>query len=384
MFEFLFWFLALLLAYIYVGYPLLVAVLAALRPRAIAKDPRHQPAVSLLIPAHNEAGVIEQTLRNKIALDYPADLLEILVVSDASDDGTDRIVARIAAESPVPIRLHRQTPRAGKTAGINTLAEMASGQILAFADANSLWADDALAELVANFSDPDVGYVTGTMVYTHADGSLVGDGCSAYMRYENWLRTRETAIGSVVGVDGGIDAMRRDCYRTLRPEQLPDFVQPLCTVEQGRRVIYEPGAVLREPALEDGGSEFAMRVRVTLRALWALRDMRHLMNPANGGLYAWQLASHKLMRYLAFVPLALLALVNLVLINDGAIYTLAGLGQIAFYTIAWHRHRQPGATPAPAWQALPYFFTLLNLACARAALDYSRGERKATWTPRKG
>jgi cellulose synthase/poly-beta-1,6-N-acetylglucosamine synthase-like glycosyltransferase len=266
--EFVFWLSLLLLVYIYGGYPALVALLAS-RPRMVRKDSGHLPAVSILIPAHNEAAHIEQTLRNKLELDYPADRLEIRVVSDASDDGTDEIVQRVAAGSSVPVLLYRQEPRRGKTAGINVLARQASGEILAFADANSIWAPDALRALVANFADEDVGYVTGKMVYTQADGSVVGDGCSRYMRFENWLRERETAIGSIVGVDGGIDAMRRSLYRPLRDDQLPDFVQPLLVVEQGRRVVYEPSAILKEPALDESSSEFAMRVRVALRALWA-------------------------------------------------------------------------------------------------------------------
>ncbi len=383
-FEALFWLSLLLVGYVYVGYPALMA-LFSLSPRRVRKNPAHRPSVSILIPAHNEAAVIEAGLRNKLALDYPSELLEIRVVSDESSDETDAIVQRVAAESTVPIHLVRQTPRQGKTAGINTLAAQAQGEILAFADANSLWADDALAALVANFDDPEVGYVTGKMVYTQADGSLVGDGCSAYMRFENWLREQETAVGSIVGVDGGIDAMRKALFTPLRPEQLPDFVQPLEVAEQGYRVVYEPTAILKEPALDDSDSEFAMRVRVTLRALWALNDMAHLMNPARHGLFALQLISHKLLRYLAFVPLTVLAVTSLILLNDGMLYLLAAVGQIAFYVLAWQGHRatRSGGT-ASVWQTVPYYFTLLNVACARAFAAYVRGERKAVWTPRKG
>lgn len=381
MFEFVFWLSLVMLAYVYLGYPLLAGLLA-LRSRGVRRSDDHRPSVSLLIPAHNEAPVIRDTLRNKLALDYPADRLEILVVSDDSEDGTDAIVEAVAAESAIPIRLYRQSPRQGKTAGINTLVELADGEILAFADANSEWAPDALASLVRNFADPEVGYVTGRMVYTFPDGSMIGDGCSAYIRYENWLRQQETAMGSVVGVDGGIDAMRRDLYQPLRPEQLPDFVQPLKVVESGGRVIYEPQAMLREPALGDGESEFSMRVRVTLRALRALRDMRHLMNPLRYPLFAFQLVSHKLLRYLAFVPLLLLVFCNIVLLNDGAVYVLTAAGQVAFYALAFQGHRSGGE--GAVWRTLPYYFTLLNLACAQAVVAYFRGENRVTWTPRKG
>ncbi|MCH8505790.1 MAG: glycosyltransferase family 2 protein [Ectothiorhodospiraceae bacterium] len=384
MFEFIFWLSAVLVVYIYLGYPALAALLA-LSPRQIAKDDTYRPTVSILIPAYNEADVIKETLLNKLALNYPQDKLEIRVVSDESDDGTDAIVQALAADSPIPIHLHRQIPRQGKTAGINTLVEQADADIIAFADANSTWDSNALAMLVANFADPDVGYVTGKMVYTNEDGSLVGDGCSAYMRFENWLREKETDMGSIVGVDGGVDAMRRELYKPLRPDQLPDFVQPLQVVERGYRVIYEPEALLKEPALTDNDSEFSMRVRVTTRALWALKDMSHLMNLGQYGRFAWQLISHKLLRYLAFIPLIALLFTSIVLLNDGFIYFLAAVGQIAFYILAYQGYRSIRQQEEPSvWTTVPYYFTLLNLACIKAVETYRRGERKATWTPRQG
>jgi len=395
--EFLFWSSLLWLAYVYLGYPAIVALAARVASggRAVAKrpdslsphglPPGDLPTVSLLIPAHNEAAHIASTLRNKLALEYPADRLEIRVVSDASDDGTEAIVRRIATDSAVPIHLVRQSPRQGKTAGINTLAAQATGEFLAFADANSLWAPDALRHLVAPFADAQIGYVTGKMVYTQADGSIVGDGCSAYMRFENWLRAQETAMGSIVGVDGGIDVMRKRLYRPLRADQLPDFVQPLKVIEYGYRVVYEPRAILKEPALDDGGSEFAMRVRVTLRSLWALKDMAHLLNPLRYGRFAFQLLSHKLLRYLAFVPLVVLAVANAMLLRHSAFYALAGLGQLGFYLWAYLGHRRAAVRAAlPVGLAIPYYFTLLNVACAYAAAAFLRGERKAIWAPRKG
>src|SRR5690606_14809748 len=246
----------------------------------------------ILIAAFNEEQDIEHTLRNKIELDYPKDLLEILVVSDESVDQTDAIVERIAAEAPIPIRLIRQVPRQGKTSGLNLIAPQATGEILVFSDANSIYAPDALRKLVRNFADATVGYVTGKMVYTNPDGSMIGDGCSAYMKYENWLREKETSIGSVVGVDGGIDAIRASLFRILNPDQLPDFVQPLQVVEQGYRVVYEPEALLKELALDNSDREYRMRVRVSLRALCALHDMKQSLNPGRYGIFSLQPVSH--------------------------------------------------------------------------------------------
>ena len=383
--EFLFWLSLTLLFYIYFGYPLLASAVAKLAYRTVGKREDYQPKVSILIAAYNEANDIESTLRNKLALDYPEDKIELLVISDESEDGTDEIVREVAQGSSFPIRLFRQVPRQGKTAGLNTLVPETFGDIILFSDANSQWDAQAVSRLCSNFADPDVGYVTGKMVYVNDDGSLVGDGCSAYMKYENWLREQETRIGSVVGVDGGIDAMRKSLYQSLNADQLPDFVQPLKVVEKGYRVVYESRALLKEEALNDSDSELSMRVRVSLRALWALKDMKHLMNPLNGPLFAWQLISHKLLRYTAFVPLLTLALSTLLLAPNWGIYTLAFVGFVTFTLLAWTGFRRESkAQSLSVAYSVPYYFALLNIASYKAVIAFLKGEKKVVWNPRKG
>lgn len=376
----LFWFSALLVFYIYFGYPLVLLLISR-----SDKQPELQgepPPVSILIPAFNEEAVILETLNNKVSLHYPAGKLEILVVSDSSDDQTEPLVEHFAKDSPVPVRLIRQNPRAGKTSGLNLIVPEAKGEIIAFSDANSIWDKDALLHLVSAFYDPSVGYVTGKMVYTTADGSLVGDGCSAYMKYENWLRSKETLVGSVVGVDGGIDAMRRSLYQSLRPDQLPDFVQPLKVVEAGYRVVYAERAVLKEEALTDESSEYKMRVRVSLRAMWALKDMMCLFNPTRYGVFALQLFSHKLLRYLAFIPLLVLAVSNVMLVSSGGIYGLLLLAQVAFYLLALLGFA--GKLNGSGLLQAPYYFVLINLAAAHAFIKFCLGKKQVIWTPRVG
>jgi cellulose synthase/poly-beta-1,6-N-acetylglucosamine synthase-like glycosyltransferase len=381
--ELVFWSSLALVVYIYLGYPLLIKFLAASR-MAIRKDASEFPLVSILIAAFNEEACIEATLQNKIALDYPRDKLEIIVVSDESEDGTDQIVENFATQTDVPVRLVRQVPRSGKTSGLNLIAPEASGEIIVFSDANSIYAVDALKRLAANFADPTVGYVTGKMVYVNPEGSLVGDGCSSYMKYENWMREQESKIGSVVGVDGGIDAMRQSLYEKLNADQLPDFVQPLKVVEKGFRVVYEPEALLKEEALDDSNREYAMRVRVSLRAMWALHDMRALFNPFRYGVFSLQLFSHKLLRYLAFVPLCAVLVTNTFLVNDGNIYTALLCGQIAFYLLAWIGKLNLGKKNSPVYLSLPYYFSLLNVACMHATWRYLKGEKQVIWKPREG
>ncbi|RMF19224.1 MAG: glycosyltransferase family 2 protein [Gammaproteobacteria bacterium] len=370
---------------VYLGYPLLLKALATIRTKPVRKQAQTDealPFVSILIAAYNEEDVIEATLRNKLSQAYPKDKLEILVVSDESTDRTDEIVQRVSAESDIPVRLFRQSPRQGKTAGLNLLVPHAQGDILVFSDANSHYAPDAVRTLVQNFADPEVGYVTGKMVYTHPDGSLVGDGCSAYMRYENRLRELETLTGSIVGVDGGIDAMRKALYTELRPDQLPDFVQPLHVVDKGYRVIYEPGAILKEAALGEETREFRMRVRVSLRAMWALRDMAHLLNPLVSGGYSYRLWFHKVLRYLVFIPMALAFLASLLLSTVSMGWLVIFALQLFGYLLAYAGTDGYFASARPV-RFLSYF-VLINAACAVAFWRFLKGEKQVIWQPRSG
>jgi cellulose synthase/poly-beta-1,6-N-acetylglucosamine synthase-like glycosyltransferase len=383
MLDMLFWLALFVGLYPYVIYPFIVRLVAAVKRSTIRKDPAHMPFVTVITAAYNEAQHIEATVRNKLAQDYPADRLNILVVSDESTDGTDEIVAAIASQHP-RVRLLRQQPRAGKTAALNLAVPDARGEILVFADANSLYRPEAIRKLMSNFADPTVGYVSGQMLYIDAHGSLVGDGCSAYMRYENMLRDAETQIGSIVGVDGGIDAARRMLYRPMRPDQLPDFILPLSIIEQGYRVVYEPEAILTEDSLSTGGSEYRMRVRVALRALWALWDKRSLLNPFRSGLFAWQLWSHKVLRYLGFLPLSVAMMLNWMLLDHGVIYMVAAAGQFLFAAQTVAALIGPRFVRQSTLGRYCVYFALLNVASVVAVARFLRGHKQVLWQPRVG
>ena len=378
-----FWLSLLWVAYVYVGYFALVVLLAPVFNRRVAKRDE-LPQVSVVISAFNEAAEIERTIRNKLAQDYPADRLDVLVVSDGSTDGTDDIVRRLVAESSGRVRLHRQEPRQGKTQALNAALREVSAELVVFSDANSLYAPDAVRALVRNFADPSVGYVTGQMVYTNPDDSAIGEGSGSYMSYENRLRAAETRLGSIVGVDGGVDAIRRSCYAPMRADQLPDFVLPLSVVEQGFRVVYEPQARVYEAALSNPEAEFRMRVRVSLRALWALWDKRSLLNPLRWPLFAWQLWSHKVLRYLAFVPLALLLAFNVLVAGEHPAYLAFLALQLAMYGVAAMGHLLRRSSSGSSLLLTPYYFVLLNVACGVACWKFLRGEKMVLWKPRVG
>jgi cellulose synthase/poly-beta-1,6-N-acetylglucosamine synthase-like glycosyltransferase len=378
--ELLFWLSGLLIIYIYVGYPLILRYLpkrTAITQAAINELPK----VTVIIPAYNEAAVIQKTITNKLQQDYPAEKLEVLVVSDESEDETDALVQQIATQDP-RVHLIRQVPRQGKTSGLNLAIPKATGEIIIFSDANSHYQPDAISKLVECFTDPEVGYVTGKMVYVNEEGNVIGDGCSAYMKYENHLRSLESQVSSVVGVDGGIDAIRKSLYQPMNADQLPDFVLPLKVVTQGKRVVYCEGALLNEESLSNSQSEFRMRVRVSLRAYWAMWDMKHLFNPFKYGLFSLQITSHKLLRYLAFIPLFLVLVSNGLITGEGWFYQLTFITQVVFYSLAAFVSLNDGTKNK--WLAFANYFCLINIAAAMAFFKFIKREKIVIWKPRVG
>ena len=285
-------------------------------------------------------------------------------------------------KSPLRVKLIRQSPRAGKTAALNLASKDIDSDLIVFSDANSLYEPQVIKKLTKCFNDPQTGYVTGKMVYVNEDGSLVGDGCTAYMKYENMLRELETQIGSVVGVDGGIDAIRTSLFTELKDDQLPDFVQPLWVVHKGYKVKYCADARLNEEVLSESDKEFKMRVRVALRALWGIHDMRALLNPFKYGFFAIQLFSHKLLRYLACLFMVGLLISNIAIFQSHSFYQLAAFGQFAFYSAAFAGARLPSVS-TPVIVA-PYYFCLLNISCVIALYKYLKGEKIVIWKPRAG
>jgi cellulose synthase/poly-beta-1,6-N-acetylglucosamine synthase-like glycosyltransferase len=390
--KILFFLFLFLIFYVYIGYPVFIAFLSLFLNKKVKKAP-FEPFVTILIAAYNEESCIENTIRNNLSLDYPSDKLEIIVISDESNDKTDEIVKQF---EPQGVKLLRQVPRAGKTSALNMAVPEATGEILVFSDANSTYAPDVLCKLAMNFADPGVGYVTGKMIYTNPAGSTIGGGCSAYMKYENFLRKFETGVGSVVGVDGGVDAVRKKLYQPMNPDQLPDFVLPLKVVEQGYRVVYESEAILKEAALKESRDEYKMRVRVSLRALWALSDMRNLLTFRFGNacshlrpfspsfIFSWQLWSHKVLRYLCFIFLIGAYFTNWALWPESGLYrfifilqNISYAGAILSPVFEKKKHRSP----------LLYFlnyFVLLNVASAHAFIKFVLRRKQVVWTPRKG
>lgn len=372
----LFWSMAALVAYVYAGYPLLLLAVRALCGTRIVGRHDERPTITLIVSAYNEAAVIAAKLANSVALDYPADRLRIVVVSDASTDQTDAIV-RAAGDSR--ISLLRMPTRGGKTSGLNAAVAASQSEIIVFSDANAMYDREALTALVRNFGDPRVGAVIGESGYTHSDAGADAHE-SLYWRYEGLIKRLESALGSVVGGDGAIYAIRRRLYVPMPAAALSDFVNPLQIVRAGYRCVYEPAARSVESGAGDFGREFRRKVRIVNRGWRALRLVGGLLNPVRFGFFSLELLSHKVLRWL--VPLFLLALLaaNLLLLGRGAFYAVALAAQLLLYILALLGYALQGRRQLPRILALPFYFVMVNLASARGIVEAFMGRTYTAWT----
>lgn len=378
MLEVVFWASACLLAYVYAGYPVLAIALSRIRPRKPLQAPI-TPSVSAIITAYNEEKDIAQKILNVLALDYPGQQIDVIVASDASSDDTDRIVRELDIRN---VRLLRVEGRQGKTACQNAAAAAASGEILLFTDATTRLEAHALRAMARNFHDPAVGCVAGRLAYVAQQDDATGRGGTSYWNYEIMLRMAESHLGSLIGVSGCLYAVRRDAYREIAPELISDFVVAMVVREQGLRTVLEPDAMCYEQTLDHPDRELAMRVRVGMRSLSALASQKRFLNPFRFGAFAWQLWSHKLLRYLSPVFWMLALLANLALALQGRYLWLLALQLLLLFSglLGFTSLRLAGKSRL---LAKPYYFLLTNLASAVSLFRFLRGERIVTWTPQR-
>lgn len=375
--KILFWILFALIAYVYAGFPVLVLV------RSLRRKPvRHDdiaPRVSLVIIAHNEAASIGDKVENVLALDYPSDRLEILIGSDGSDDATDEIVRRFADRG---VRL-LSFPRRGKIPALNETVAEATGDVLVFSDANSMFSRDALRILVRPFADPYVGGVAGNQCYTTSTGNAASHGERRYWSFDRMLKRLESAAGNTVSSTGAIHAVRRELFQPVPSGVCDDSVISKRVILRGFRLVFEPNAVASEPVAPTDEAEMGRKVRVIVRGLSALWEVRGLFNPLRFGFYSIQLFSHKLLRWSAVWLLIALFAVSLSLWNAGVFYRAFALAQAMFYVCAlagWVLRKSRFArSKAFKPLALPFYFCFANFAALRAWIKLARGVRWDIW-----
>jgi glycosyltransferase involved in cell wall biosynthesis len=360
------------LAWTHAGYPAAIGVLARLRPRPVSKA-EITPSVALVVSAHDEEAVIGRRIENLLALDYPADQLEIVVASDGSTDRTDAIVGAIASREP-RVRL-LQCPRKGKVAAQHRSVRETSSDVLAFTDANTEWKPDALRVLVRNLADPEVGYVCGQLWLESPDGvNLEG----VYWRYEMWVRAQESACSSITAGNGAIYAVRREAYVEDDPKFGHDFGFPYLMEQAGRRAVYEPKAIAVEKPAAEPEDEYGRKVRTIARALGHILTGRIFRRTRP--LYMAELISHRVLRYSTGLLHIGLLVSNVALLGRGPFYRvflvlqLAGLGLAA---AGRARLPIPGAR-------LAYYYYVVTKATVAALVRYLRSGTPQMWDKAKG
>jgi cellulose synthase/poly-beta-1,6-N-acetylglucosamine synthase-like glycosyltransferase len=371
-----FWLAAALLFYAYAGYPLLLSLLAPLRRRR-RPDADYTPMLSVLIAAHNEEAGIARKIADTLALDYPPEKLEILVLSDGSTDRTDAVVQSF---TDARVRLVRVEPRRGKTNAQNHGVREARGEVLVFSDATTAYHPQALRWLAANYRDPRVGAVSGHYKYFDASGnSPTGLGTIAFWNYENWIKMLQSRLGTITGCCGCIYSVRRALYTELDPGIISDLVQPLWVIQKGYRVVFEDRALAYEETTQSAAEEFSMRVRVVTRGMRGLLSVPDLFKPWKHPWVSFQLVSHKVLRW--FVPVFLMVLfASSAALVSLPFYRWCFLLQTVFYLLAllssvlrFHR----------VWKGLgvPFYFCTVNAAALVSLWELLRGRNYAVWQP---
>ena len=355
----LFWGSLAALAWTHALYPLAVAVAARLRTRRIALDDAYLPSVAVIVTAYNEEGSIERRLDNLHELDYPPELLELIVTSDASTDRTEELAAAAGA------RVIRN-PRGGKVAAQDAAVRATAAEVVAFSDANAIWAPDALRKLVRNLADPHVAYVCGRLRLETPDGSNKE---GVYWRYELVTRDGESRLGSVTAGNGSIYALRKADYAEVDPRFGHDLSLPYLMVQRGRRAVYEPAALAFEQPTPTNESEYRRKVRMFEHAWLIVLRGRMLRGQRPGYLLA--LVSHRHLRYASGLLHLILLASSIALLGRSWIYAVALGFQLGLLAAAL------------AGVGIARYYVLITWATVVSLWNYLRRGVPATWAPQR-
>jgi glycosyltransferase involved in cell wall biosynthesis len=375
--EIVFWLSVALIIYAYAGYPLALAVVSLLRTRRVDKADV-SPSVTFTITAYNEEKRIADKLENTLKLMYPASKLEILVASDCSSDKTDEIVRSYGDRG---VRLVRASVRKGKEAAQKLAVEVAKGEILVFSDVATILPEHAVSSIVKNFHDPTVGCVSSVDRFVDQNGRASGEGI--YVRYEMFLRSLETRVNSLVGLSGSFFAARSVvCKQAWSDDLQSDFNTVLNSMRMGLRGVADSDSPGYYKNIADERKEFDRKVRTVLRGISVFMKSLSLVNPIRYPLFAWQLVSHKLCRWLVPFAMLIALIANAILTMVFGAYGLLFALQAVFYGVALGGLWWKPLLRVPAVK-LPAFFVLVNASILKAWIRYWAGERLVVWEPSK-
>jgi glycosyltransferase involved in cell wall biosynthesis len=376
----LFYISGVLCLYSYFLYPLILKLLPA--REFIQTDGKSDaitelPVLSLIITVHNEEARIREKLDNTLQINYPSELLEIIVASDFSSDETDNIVESYVEKG---VRLVRADERKGKEYAQLCAIRASKGEILVFSDVATQIPVDALRLLAARFADPQIGALSSEDLFISNDGSVVGEG--AYVKYEMWLRRLESDRAGLVGLSGSFFAARRVVCENWDIYCPSDFNTALNSAKQGLVAITCPDVVGIYKDVQDASLEYTRKMRTVIRGITAIARHPEVLNPFRMGLFAFQVWSHKIMRWGVPWFMAIFFLLTLALQSDGAIFLLALIAQLVFYTLALIGWLSESLRKNTLIKII-FFFVQTNLALAQATVSFLMGKRMTVWTPSK-
>lgn len=372
--ESLFWIFLIGSMYSYLLYPAILRLMPVRAGHSMGES-QALPPVTIIITAHNERSRIGKKITNTLEIDYPKDRLQIIVASDASTDDTDEIVKQFAPQAVVLIRAEE---RHGKEYAQALAIRAASGDIIVFTDTGTEVPKDGIRQLVQNFTDPNVGAVSSEDRFISRDGSLAGEG--AYVKYEMWLRRLESERAGLIGLSGSFFAARREICQMWDTQAPSDFNTAINCARQRKVAVTDPKVIGYYADIKDETKEYRRKLRTVLRGMSGLARHAEALNPFKYGLFAFQLWSHKVLRWL--VPWFMLGALgsSLILWRTHEIYRLAAVVQIAIYGGVVAAHIFPSLR-RKLFLRIGYYFVQVNIAIAHAAILFLAGKRMTVWQP---
>jgi glycosyltransferase involved in cell wall biosynthesis len=371
---FIFWFSMFLIFYAYFGYPISLVAYSKFRSKTVQKE-TFSPTLTLIITASNEEKRIREKLINTLALNYPSDLLQVIIASDGSTDATNDIVREYADHGFFLLALPE---RRGKENAQKEAIESATGEIIVFSDVATRIDPDGLKKIVSNYADPTVGCVSSVDKVLGRDGLPCGEG--AYVRYEMWLRGLESKVSSLVGLSGSFFSARKVVCQDFSGEMQSDFRTVLNSMKLGLRGVSDPGSIGYYQDVADSKKEFERKVRTVLRGQTVFFENLEFLNFLRFGIFSYQYFCHKLLRWLVPVFMVLVLVVNTILATGSLFYTGILVFHLAFYGLALWGWFNPEST-AHILIKLPLYFLVVNAAIFIAWFRYLRGNRMVMWAP---
>lgn len=373
---------AFLIFYLFIGYPLsLLLISKIIKKKSDDVDNSLRPYVSIIIPAHNEENVIEQKLNNLISLNYPKDLMEIIIASDNSTDKTNEIVEEfIEKNKDYNILLHRVNKRQGKTNAQNEAAKVAKGEILVFSDANAILDKDSITHLVSTFTSDDIIYVTGQLKYVNSLEYASSEAENRYWSYDLFMRKVESDIKTITAGNGAIYAIRKSEYVDFDPITCHDSAMPLYAGINNKRALYNPNAVAYEKAGETSKDEFKRKVRMSRNILDAIFKTPKKYNVFKYGWFSYFYFGHRTLRCSLFILHIICFVSNAFLIKEGKFYAFAFLMQCIFYLLALCGKIFKLKRKIFYY---PYYYSMTLLAQLLGAINQLTGRAKPFWDKAK-